>query len=91
MEDKKISDRYIAELRVEVNEMVPCLCDEGFKCRNLVDPQCPRCNWYDDEFILSLVDEIERLRVVIDNLLDEMRRVDREYLERNGKIPKYKP
>ena len=49
-------DRYKAE-RDELMEMIriiPCTCHEGFKGRNLTDPDCPRCNWIYEDLITRI-------------------------------------
>ena len=46
---------YIKELEQQNKQLlemindIPCSCSEMFKKRNLADPDCPRCNWIDEE------------------------------------------
>lgn len=46
-----------AEIRAEVNEVLPCWCDAAYKDRGLAAPDCPRCQFADD-----VVDLIVRLQ-----------------------------
>lgn len=51
-----LAEKYRKE-RDELMEMIriiPCSCHEAFKCRNLTDPDCPRCNWIYDDLITHI-------------------------------------
>jgi hypothetical protein len=39
---------------IEALNSIPCLCNEGYETRNMIDPYCPRCNWVDTEFLNKL-------------------------------------
>jgi hypothetical protein len=54
----EFSEKYKAERNelLKMIRIIPCECPDGFKSRKLTDPDCPRCNWIDDDTI-SRIDE----------------------------------
>jgi hypothetical protein len=40
---------------LEMIRIIPCLCHEGFKSRGLTDPNCPRCNWIDEDTVEKVI------------------------------------
>lgn len=46
-------DRYKGErdALMEMIRIIPCTCHAGYKDRNLIDPDCPRCNHVDEDLI----------------------------------------
>jgi len=53
------ADEYslLADVRADVKELlemiriIPCSCREIFISRKRRDPNCPRCNWVDDDIV----------------------------------------
>ena len=36
---------------LELIRIIPCTCKAGYKDRKLTDPDCPRCNWIDEDTV----------------------------------------
>jgi hypothetical protein len=36
---------------LEMINAIPCTCDEAYKSRHLIAPDCPRCNYVDEDLI----------------------------------------
>jgi len=39
---------------LEMIRIIPCTCHGGFKSRGLTDPDCPRCNWIEDDIVAKV-------------------------------------
>ena len=53
------ADAYslLAEVRADIQELlqmiadIPCICDKIYKDRGLRAPDCPRCNWIEEDIV----------------------------------------
>jgi len=41
----------ILEKLISMLDDIPCTCDNAYKERELTDPNCPRCEWVDEQII----------------------------------------
>ena len=52
----------LAEVRADVKELlemitdIPCTCDKMFTDRGLCAPDCPRCNWIEDDIVNKVIE-----------------------------------
>lgn len=47
---------------LEMIRIIPCQCHEGFKDRGLVDPDCPRCNWIDENMVNKVIKNMNKIK-----------------------------
>jgi hypothetical protein len=51
------SNNVLADVRADIQELlqmiadIPCICDKIYKDRGLRAPDCPRCNWIEEDIV----------------------------------------
>ena len=51
------SNASLADVRADIQELlqmiadIPCICDKIYKDRGLRAPDCPRCNWIEEDIV----------------------------------------
>lgn len=51
-------------LHERIKELLPCTCGDAYKCRDLIAPDCPYCNYADsiEEYVNELLKESKELK-----------------------------
>jgi hypothetical protein len=56
-----IKARLTIEKLKEMIRIIPCTCDEAYRSRGLTAPDCPRCNYVDEDLINGISADFQEI------------------------------